>query len=174
MPGHVDTLVIDASAEVILPTPTPCIGICSTTFGDVVCRGCRRYLHEIVNWNQYDDIVKRLVWQRLEMLARQVLSGCFDIPEPTRLLTSLRAARLDARLDDTPWLHLLALLRAIAGQEPDLETFGVRRTDRTGRSLVELREYINAELTALANAYYEKDHLRASRAPVALSDAAGK
>ncbi|MEC9132488.1 MAG: DUF1289 domain-containing protein, partial [Pseudomonadota bacterium] len=22
--------------------PTPCVGICSTTYGDLVCRGCKR------------------------------------------------------------------------------------------------------------------------------------
>ncbi len=28
---------------------TPCVGMCSTTYGDLVCRGCRRFSHEIVN-----------------------------------------------------------------------------------------------------------------------------
>ena len=26
---------------------TPCIGVCSTTYGDDICRGCRRFRHEI-------------------------------------------------------------------------------------------------------------------------------
>ncbi|MCZ6890305.1 MAG: DUF1289 domain-containing protein, partial [Gammaproteobacteria bacterium] len=34
---------------------TPCIGICSTTYGDLVCRGCKRYAHEIVDWNRYTE-----------------------------------------------------------------------------------------------------------------------
>ncbi|MEM9624509.1 MAG: DUF1289 domain-containing protein, partial [Pseudomonadota bacterium] len=33
---------------------TPCVGICSTTYGDLVCRGCKRFAHEIVQWNAYD------------------------------------------------------------------------------------------------------------------------
>ena len=32
---------------------TPCLGICSTTFGDEVCKGCKRFSHEIVSWTKY-------------------------------------------------------------------------------------------------------------------------
>ncbi|WP_317135104.1 DUF1289 domain-containing protein [Piscirickettsia litoralis] len=33
---------------------TPCVGLCSTVYGDDVCRGCKRFYHEIIDWNQYD------------------------------------------------------------------------------------------------------------------------
>ena len=41
---------------------TPCIGVCSTVFGDTVCRGCRRFSHEVVNWNAYTDEQKTIVY----------------------------------------------------------------------------------------------------------------
>ena len=44
---------------------TPCIGRCSTTFGDEVCRGCRRYSHEIINWNGMSNEDKFEIWERL-------------------------------------------------------------------------------------------------------------
>jgi predicted Fe-S protein YdhL (DUF1289 family) len=44
---------------------TPCIGRCSTTFGDEVCRGCRRYSHEIINWNEMSNEDKFEIWERL-------------------------------------------------------------------------------------------------------------
>ena len=34
---------------------TPCLGICSTTFGDEVCKGCKRFAHEIVGWTKYSQ-----------------------------------------------------------------------------------------------------------------------
>ena len=34
-------------------TRTPCVGICSTTYGDDVCRGCKRFIHEVINWNSF-------------------------------------------------------------------------------------------------------------------------
>ena len=62
--------------------PTPCVGICSTTFGDLVCRGCQRYAHEIVQWNGYDEDQHQQVWQRLKGLRDQVLAQmvlCADV-----------------------------------------------------------------------------------------------
>ena len=44
---------------------TPCMGICSTTYGDLVCRGCKRFAHEIIHWNGFNDDQRRTVWQRL-------------------------------------------------------------------------------------------------------------
>ncbi|MGB0998282.1 MAG: DUF1289 domain-containing protein [Pseudomonadales bacterium] len=61
--------------------PTPCVGICSTTYGDLVCRGCKRYAHEIVQWNGYDEAQQQLVWQRLKSMRDEVLGQvveCFD------------------------------------------------------------------------------------------------
>lgn len=52
---------------------TPCIGICSTVFGDNVCRGCKRFVHEVIDWNHYSELQKQLVWQRLEHLLQQVV-----------------------------------------------------------------------------------------------------
>ena len=45
--------------------PTPCVGICSTTYGDLVCRGCKRFAHEIVEWNGYDESQRAVVGRRL-------------------------------------------------------------------------------------------------------------
>lgn len=41
------------------------MGICSTTYGDLVCRGCKRFAHEIIAWNGFADEQRSLVWQRL-------------------------------------------------------------------------------------------------------------
>lgn len=143
--------------------PTPCVGICSTTFGDTVCRGCRRYLHEVINWNRYSDNEKRLIWQRLDGLTAQVLPRYFDILSDDRLTNGLRRLRIPFREDASPWTRLATLLKQTARQSPDLAEFGVQRLDLSGLSLADLREQINLELHTLASAYYERDLLRAAR-----------
>ena len=50
---------------------SPCIGICSTTYGDNICCGCNRHYLEVINWNTYSDEVKlainlRLYFKRLK------------------------------------------------------------------------------------------------------------
>lgn len=52
---------------------TPCVGKCSTTFGDDVCRGCTRYAQEIIEWNTYDQSTKNQIWQRLDRQLDSVL-----------------------------------------------------------------------------------------------------
>lgn len=143
--------------------PTPCIGICSTTYGDEVCRGCRRYLHEVINWNRYSDSEKRLIWQRLDSLLEQVLPASFRIEDAERLRERLGHYRIPHRPESTPWAQLQALLKSTAKQIPDLEEFGVTRLDRSPLTLLQLREKLLADLYQLASAYYEKDFLRAAR-----------
>ena len=45
--------------------PHPCIGICSTSVGDLVCRGCGRSVVEIRDWNSYTNEQKLEVMRRI-------------------------------------------------------------------------------------------------------------
>ena len=58
---------------------TPCIGICSTVFGDEVCRGCKRYQNEVIDWNGYTDVEKEAVLIRLEALKTQIMRAKVNI-----------------------------------------------------------------------------------------------
>src|SRR6188768_2431040 len=62
---------------------TPCIGICSTTYGDLVCRGCKRLAHEVVGWNGYDDDQRGAVWTRLYDLRAGAVRHVFEVIDPT-------------------------------------------------------------------------------------------
>lgn len=52
---------------------TPCAGRCSTVFGDSVCRGCRRFNHEVIKWNTYTAEQQTAVWKRLDAQLDQIL-----------------------------------------------------------------------------------------------------
>ncbi|HBX36772.1 MAG TPA: DUF1289 domain-containing protein, partial [Pseudohongiella sp.] len=48
------------------PVKTPCIGICSTTsVGDTICRGCKRFAFEVIEWNAFTQSQKQAVVDRL-------------------------------------------------------------------------------------------------------------
>ena len=55
---------------------TPCAGRCSTVFGDQVCRGCRRFNHEVIQWNTYTAEQRLAVWKRLDDQLDQILYLC--------------------------------------------------------------------------------------------------
>lgn len=76
---------------------TPCIGICSTTYGDLVCRGCKRFAHEIVGWNSYDERQHELVWQRLHRLLAESVRHHVRVVDEARLREVASELALDAK-----------------------------------------------------------------------------
>ena len=44
---------------------TPCVGCCSTVFGEQVCRGCYRYATEVLAWSHLSLAEQSLVMQRI-------------------------------------------------------------------------------------------------------------
>lgn len=64
---------------------TPCAGKCSTVFGDSVCRGCRRFNHEVINWNKYTPEQQALIWQRLDAQLDQILLPLVQIVDEQAL-----------------------------------------------------------------------------------------
>jgi uncharacterized protein len=75
---------------------TPCVGICSTTYGDLVCRGCKRFSHEIVQWNAFDADQRRAVWDRLLSLRSGAVQALVEVTDEPRLLAAARRLGIDA------------------------------------------------------------------------------
>jgi uncharacterized protein len=120
---------------------TPCIGTCSTTYGDLICRGCKRFAHEVVQWNAYDADQRRTVWQRLLELRAGAVAAVLEIRDEARLREQVGRAGLvvdPAGLDATAAggadadVHaaenlLYELLQRLQWREPrpSLESMGV-------------------------------------------------
>jgi len=64
---------------------TPCVGICSTTYGDLVCRGCKRFAHEIVEWNSFAPSQQAVIWARLQELRDGAVDQCLRVCDPHAL-----------------------------------------------------------------------------------------
>ena len=71
---------------------TPCIGICSTSVGDPVCRGCKRFNHEVFQWNGYTPSEKANVIQRLENLLDPIIHRYLTITHEKALDKQLSLA----------------------------------------------------------------------------------
>lgn len=64
---------------------TPCVGRCSTVFGDSVCRGCRRFSHEVIDWNRYTSAQRDFIWLRLDQQLDQIILPLVSIKDSTQL-----------------------------------------------------------------------------------------
>lgn len=136
---------------------TPCIGICSTGLGDSVCRGCKRYAHEIIRWNTYTDEQKRAVNERLESFLVRVVESKLHIIDAKQL--QLQLARKKIAYSDTshPAIWLYELLRACASQIDDTFKYGFQLyASYKNHSLKQIKKMIDDDFFALSQAHYER------------------
>ncbi len=136
---------------------TPCIGVCSTGIGDSVCRGCKRFHHEVVHWNGYTEEQKRIVDARLAGFLSQCVSNKLRVLDPALLKWQLQVqnVRHVAHHDEYCWLF--SLLRAGAGQIDNPRDFGFEvDIDFRDVPLTVLRERIDAEFYLLSEAHYDR------------------
>ncbi|WP_066963893.1 DUF1289 domain-containing protein [Microbulbifer sp. Q7] len=136
---------------------TPCIGVCSTGIGDNVCRGCKRFAHEVIDWNAYSEEQRRIIAERRDGYLANAVRSQLEIVDPDLLLTQMRHQQIRFNEDQNPYCWVFELLRAGASQIADLAHYGLRPTPAArGASLVELRRRIDEDFYALSLAYYQR------------------
>jgi uncharacterized protein len=142
-----------------LPTriPTPCIGVCSTGIGDAVCRGCKRYAHEVIHWNSYTDTQKRMISERLDVLLTQIVAAKLTVFDAQLLAAQLQAQQVRYSAHMSPPVWVFELLRAGATQIDDPRRFGFMvEPGYRQLGLVALREQIDREFFILSEAHYQR------------------
>lgn len=136
---------------------TPCIGVCSTALGDDVCRGCKRFSHEVIDWNSYSDEQKQIIDHRLDAFLIQVISNRLLIVDQGVLSWQLGVQQIRYAPHKDPYIWLFQLLRAGAAQIDDCSLFGFeRRSVDADVSLLEIREAVDQEFYILSQAHYQR------------------
>lgn len=136
---------------------TPCVGICSTGIGDTVCRGCKRFSHEVIHWNSYTDDERMAVLSRLELLLVDVVRKRFYVRDKALLKSVMQRDNMavDDRVDAHCWIQ--SLLRARASRIGALEECGVGvHAEYRSCTLVQLRDAIESDFDTLSQAHYER------------------
>jgi len=143
----------------MLPRPikTPCIGVCSTGIGDAVCRGCKRFAHEVIDWNSYTPAQKEIVDQRLAGFLSQCVSNKLQVTDRRLLQWQLRVQQIRFAAHHDEYCWVFSLLKAGAGQIDNPRDFGFE-VDLPFRALplAELRDLIDREFLLLSQAHYER------------------
>ena len=124
--------------------------------GDDVCRGCKRFIHEVINWNSYSNDEKEIVNSRLEEFKVTILSHRFKVTDAELLSSKLKehAISFNDSLDPITWIF--DLLRA-SSQDLDLELFGLELLpDHQSSSLPTIKDEINTELFELSQAHFDR------------------
>ena len=136
-------------------TRTPCIGICSTTYGDEVCRGCKRFSYEIINWNSFSPEEKEAIWKRLEKLKTQIMSSRVKIFDSKLMNEGIKKYRLRVKDDLNDSSKAFEIIKQVSESFEDLKDFGIELFNRE-KSLKDLKDDIEIELYTLSKAHYSK------------------
>ncbi len=139
------------------PVKTPCVGVCSTGIGDTVCRGCKRFSHEVIAWNSYSEDERAAVLARLDTLLAQIVSRWVLIENVDLLRTQMLRQQLVFNAARHPASWVFELLKAGASQIDDLSVFGLcLQNKRNKQALQGLRVIIEKEFYALSLAHFER------------------
>ena len=133
---------------------TPCPGICSTTFGDEVCKGCKRFSHEIVSWTKYSLEEREIINDRLEKFKVQILQHRFEIFDIDLFETKLEEKAINFNHSLNPLTWIFDLFRAAGSQSFDIEGFGIKQLSEFDAKTI--RDEINKELLELSEAHHER------------------
>ena len=136
-------------------TRTPCVGICSTTYGDNVCRGCKRFSFEVINWNAFKSEERESVWKRLEKLKSQIMDSRLKIFDPKKLEESINHFQLKIKDDLNDLSKAFEVIKQVSESFNNLEEFGIEVFEKN-KPLISLKEEIENELYILSKAHYEK------------------
>ena len=133
---------------------TPCLGICSTTFVDEVCKGCKRFAHEIVGWTKYSEGEREIVNDRLEKFKIQILQHRFAVTDKNLFESMLeeKAINFNHSLDPLTWIF--DLFRAAGSQTFDISNFGIKSLVQFNPKTI--RDEINNELLELSEVHHER------------------
>jgi predicted Fe-S protein YdhL (DUF1289 family) len=136
---------------------TPCIGVCSTGIGDSVCRGCKRFAHEVIHWNGYTDDQKQIIDRRLASFLSQIVATKVVVVDQNLLIWQLDTQQISYQSYKSPYIWAYELLRAGASQIDDLSHFGLQLQEAfKGYPLRELRLLIDEEFYLLSRAHYQR------------------
>lgn len=136
---------------------TPCIGVCSTGIGDVVCRGCKRFAHEVIDWNGYTQEQRQLVVDRLDQFLQKIVGNLIEIFDEKQLLEQMQYQQIhfNDQLSSSRWVY--ELLRNGASQISNTEDFGFRLKPQWQRySLEQVKQFLEQDFFTLSSAHYER------------------
>ncbi|MBW5799048.1 DUF1289 domain-containing protein [Halomonas elongata] len=129
---------------------SPCVGLCSTTVGDRVCRGCQRIDDEIRDWPGFEADERQRRMDELDALRVSVAGRHLSVVDGEALQAQLERHRIRFREDQPALSRAVELLRVGRGRIRDLSRYGLE--PRVALDAATLHERIASELMSAAEA----------------------
>lgn len=115
----------------LLSRESPCIGFCSTVYGDDVCRGCNRYFEEVIHWEKLSNVDKANAMERIHGILRAAVNEFLVIKDLDLLNQQLIKHQVPLPEIDSPEARVLAILYVGAPLMLDLRAYGLLTTEKS-------------------------------------------
>ena len=140
-----------------MPVKTPCVGICSTSLGGDVCRGCKRFAHEVIDWNSYNNTQKQIIENRLSSFLSQIVQAKLFIADPDLLAWQIETQCVRVSKHRDQYCQAYEFIKAGGNQITDAKIYGISIFDEfKGYSMKAFCELIDSEFYALSQAHYQR------------------
>ena len=122
-----------------------------------MCLGCKRFSHEVINWNSYSEQQKAIIDRRLSDFLSQCVSNKLKVLDGDLLQWQLQVQQIayNPLHDEYCWAYSLIKAGASQIDEPHSYGFQVDLQYRT-MALITLREMIDEEFFTLSQAHYDR------------------
>jgi len=132
---------------------SPCVGLCSTTLGDRICRGCQRSDTEIRDWFALAGDQRAVRIHELDALREAVAGRYLRLVDGAALEAQLKRHRIRFRPDQPGLSRAVELLRVGRERIQELSCYGLAPVGQgEGLTASELHARLAAELNDAAEA----------------------
>lgn len=126
---------------------TPCIGICSTIYGDEVCRGCKRSYQEVIDWNTYSNEQRKSIFSRLWSNIEKACEDKIKITDLKKLRSQCDKYNIRYFEEQSPLCWAYYLLQEGHSKIQNLKQYGLYiQSAYKDLSLTELYQIIDQQL----------------------------
>lgn len=130
---------------------SPCVGLCSTTLGDPVCRGCQRGDDEILDWFGLTGDEREARMAELDALREAVAGRFLRVVDAQCLEAQLLRYRIRFRPEQPALSRAVELLRVGRTRIQALPRYGLEPCEEAiGLDVAELHASISQALTEAA------------------------
>lgn len=157
-------VLIEVGSDMVASITSPCVGLCSTTLGDPVCRGCQRGDVEILDWFGLSGEEREARMAELDALRETVAGRFLQVVDAECLEAQLLRYRIRFRPEQPALSRAVELLRVGRTRIQDLSRYGLVPGEAAlGLDVAELHARLSQALTEAAECRQAQQQAHSNR-----------
>lgn len=90
---------------------SPCIGFCSTTYGDDYCKGCYRHFDQVIQWEQLSFEEKKIFYKKISEIIKPLVTDYLELECKEQFAQGCKVYNVTIQSDLPIEYHMYQLLQ---------------------------------------------------------------